>query len=52
MYDLKFVSIVKFGGWPGRTRNDVVIEFDGDAVRFHSEMIHKCGESKTVRKGL
>ena len=52
MHDLKFVSIVEFGCWPGRTRNDVVIEFNGDAVRLHAEMVDKRGESETVGKRL
>ena len=52
MDDLKFVSIVEFSCWPGRTRNDVVIEFDGDAIGLHAEMIDKRGETQAVRKGL
>jgi len=34
---------------PAIARDDVAIEFDGDAVRLHAEVIDECGESEWGR---
>jgi hypothetical protein len=48
--DLQAVFIVKFGGTPALAREDVEIQFDGDAVVLHAEVFDERGDGERVGK--
>ena len=47
--DLEFVAIVQSSVRPAIARDDVAIQFDGDAVGFHGEGFYQSGESGNRR---
>ena len=51
--DLKFVAIIEDSVGPAVSRDDVAIQFNGDAVRFHPEHLYEsaqCEGSWRVRE--
>ena len=35
---------------PVRSRNNLQVQFNGDAVRLHAQMLDQSGQSEAVRK--
>jgi hypothetical protein len=46
MDDLQAVAFMKMSLGPAVARDDFAIEFDGDAVGFHSKDLHEGGEGE------
>jgi hypothetical protein len=44
MDDLQAISLSEGGFCPMLAGNDVSIQFDGDSIRFHSQLVDKTGE--------
>ena len=50
MDDLQLVSILEMDVLPARSRNNLQVQFNSDAVRLHTQMLDQGSEREAIRK--
>src|SRR5258707_13847534 len=50
VHDLQLVAVFELRGLPVGARNNLQVEFHGNAVRLHAELFHQRSQSQPVRE--